>query len=278
MFNDVFMSDPFLSLDDDLDDVSEVIRSNIVGDKKGIFDASRTPSPQYLHDSEVFMPQMQPFFPEESKQKEIGHIVSLLQDDVNARCIIDTFQQAPSPSSHFQPRQSGHLQNQPHPNYLSFNSHPQNVLHQQCFVNSNSSAEYGEVQQQDANMFMSAENSPDTNLFHQQQHPLNSHVSSQETGPFSDQHPPSPINTYPGLHVHENNYVQRIETGMPEELLHHYNSPLPNTPNVGFSNAFETQIAMEEGNSSREFLNQELIWLSLIHISNSSLSLNKSSL
>lgn len=77
-FNDVFMSDPFLSLDHDLDDVSgefcfhfcmdfyfkssivEVIRSNIIGEKRGVFDASRTPSPQYLHDSEVFVRITQP--------------------------------------------------------------------------------------------------------------------------------------------------------------------------------------------------------------------------
>lgn len=31
----------------------------MVGDfHKGIFDASRTPSPQYMHDSEIYMPQI----------------------------------------------------------------------------------------------------------------------------------------------------------------------------------------------------------------------------
>lgn len=31
----------------------------MVGDfHKGIFDASRTPSPQYLHDTEIYIPQM----------------------------------------------------------------------------------------------------------------------------------------------------------------------------------------------------------------------------
>ncbi|KAI6239168.1 BHLH domain-containing protein [Aphelenchoides fujianensis] len=94
----LFLHDPFLSLDSDLDDVSEVIRSNLLGEQPGLFDGSRTPSPQYMRDTDVFVPADQLagdyFYPREhtpytsnpasnkdSYDKEIGQIVSLLQDE-----------------------------------------------------------------------------------------------------------------------------------------------------------------------------------------------------
>ncbi|CAD5216248.1 unnamed protein product [Bursaphelenchus okinawaensis] len=51
--NDVFSNDPFLSLDTDLDDVSEVIKS-ISTESRGLFEGSRTPSPQYMKDTDVY--------------------------------------------------------------------------------------------------------------------------------------------------------------------------------------------------------------------------------
>ncbi|CAD5222089.1 unnamed protein product [Bursaphelenchus xylophilus] len=50
---DLFNNDPFLSLDTDLDDVSEVIK-NITTESRGLFDGSRTPSPQYMRDTDVY--------------------------------------------------------------------------------------------------------------------------------------------------------------------------------------------------------------------------------
>jgi hypothetical protein len=79
MNDDVFMSDPFLSLDVDLDDVSEVIKGNAYGKAQGPFDVSRTPSPQYIRDSDAFATHLQRSLNIEA-EKEIGHIVSLLQD------------------------------------------------------------------------------------------------------------------------------------------------------------------------------------------------------
>lgn len=51
----LFINDPFLTLDNDLDDVSEVIRSNLFSEHPSLFD-SRTPSPQYYRDTNIFMP------------------------------------------------------------------------------------------------------------------------------------------------------------------------------------------------------------------------------
>ncbi|KAI6229395.1 BHLH domain-containing protein [Aphelenchoides besseyi] len=95
----VFLQDPFLSLDSDLDDVSEVIRNNLLVEQPGLYDnSSRTPSPQYMRDTDIFIPQNHsrnevayahdlPTYPPiteanmNSYDKEIGQIVSLLQDD-----------------------------------------------------------------------------------------------------------------------------------------------------------------------------------------------------
>ena len=41
----LFVADPFLSLDVDLDDLSDVIRRNAIDEKLGRFDKSQTPSP-----------------------------------------------------------------------------------------------------------------------------------------------------------------------------------------------------------------------------------------
>ncbi|KAI6177315.1 BHLH domain-containing protein [Aphelenchoides bicaudatus] len=94
----LFSTDPFLSLDNDLDDVSEVIRNNLFGEHPTLlFDTSRTPSPQYYRDTNIFLnsnnmdadlvfknqnysvPSSNNV--DNSYDKEIGEIVSLLQDE-----------------------------------------------------------------------------------------------------------------------------------------------------------------------------------------------------
>ncbi|KAH7731869.1 SBP-1 protein [Aphelenchoides avenae] len=115
MNDDVFMSDPFLSLDVDLDDVSEVIRSNAFGDQKMLCEGSRTPSPQYLRDSDVFvspMQQMPSTHMNTDAEREIGHIVSLLQENAvevyPPQGMQDPFQTAYSNNVYVQ---HGHLYN-----------------------------------------------------------------------------------------------------------------------------------------------------------------------
>uniref|UniRef100_A0A914C6Y0 BHLH domain-containing protein n=2 Tax=Acrobeloides nanus TaxID=290746 RepID=A0A914C6Y0_9BILA len=79
--NDILMTDPFLTLDTDLEDVSAVIRNNM-SDQPGILDSSPTPSPEYRHDND-FRADFKLSPPDPSKEREIGQIVSLLQDDMN---------------------------------------------------------------------------------------------------------------------------------------------------------------------------------------------------
>ncbi|KAI1731710.1 helix-loop-helix DNA-binding domain-containing protein [Ditylenchus destructor] len=246
-FNDVFMSDPFLSLDHDLDDVSEVIRSNIIGEKRGVFDASRTPSPQYLHDSEVFVRISQPHGSERLKGKHIDQIVSLLQDSdvVNGCDPMENFQHfhSPSPSFHHQ---------EPH---SPFQHHAHNLAGSNVFIGSANEIH----DSQDVNMhFAHEEIAQDA---HNQPYFFPNQTQLQHSPTTSIGH--TAINLFPHVSTQisgnqmvspqmSEEFIPAEESVMPDDILQ-YSSP-SGDHQMGQHYPFETQISMESADGSSEYL------------------------